>query len=96
MPDDDEWLRKALDNPERDTERLRRGENIVLYPLSGWSVGTLPENAVMVVLEFLTPPPTIATRVLRLGMMRPQCAELAQVLERLARTPHVLPPEKPS
>ncbi len=94
MADDDKWLRDALNRPERDAELMKTGVEIALHPLTGYSTGTLPENTVMLVIEFLTGPPEMQARVLRLAMKRPQCTELAQALDRLARAPHVLPPEK--
>lgn len=96
MSKDDDYIRKALERPERDRELIAQGEELKLYPLAGWSTGTLPENYVLLGLEFLTQPPNIEARILRLGMTRAQCSELSQVLARLARIPHVLPPAKPS
>ncbi len=96
MSDNEAWIRKALDRPERDEELIKKGKDIALYPLVGWSTGTLPQNGLLLGIEFLIPPPETSVRILRLAMTRAQCAELATVLERLARTPHVLPPNKPS
>ena len=93
---DDEWMKNALNRPTRDSELLAKGVEISLHPLAGWSTGTLPGNNVLLGIEFLTAPPDSSARILRLAMTRAQCSELATVLERLARVPHVVPSGKPS
>jgi hypothetical protein len=93
---DEEWMAKALNRPERDAELMKKGPMVPLHPMTGYTTGTLPENCVTVAIEFLVPPPDMTARVLRLGLTRAICADLAKALERLARAPHVLPPEKPS
>lgn len=96
MSDDDDFIRKLLADPKRDAELLAKGADISLYPLAGWSTATLPENNKMVALQLLVPGPQISVRTVRLGITAAQCSELAKVLERLARTPHLLPPAKPN
>lgn len=85
-----DWVRKALDDPNRDAELMRRGEEVSLFPLVGYSTGTFPDHNVMAAFQVLCPPPDSKTRILRLVMSRSQCIALSQSLERLARTPHVV------
>ena len=93
---DDEKIAAVLSRPTREAEKLAKDENILLHPLAGWVKATLPQNYVMLGIEYLTQPPTIEARILRLAMTRAQAAELSKELDQLARTPHVEPPEKPS
>jgi len=82
-----EWLEGEL---------LAKGAEIILHPLAGWAAATRPDNYVLLGVGYLTNAPTPGARVLRLVMTRDQATRLSQVLEKLARTPHVAPPEKPS
>lgn len=91
---DTEKMAKALARPTRDAEHMDK--NVILNPLAGWTTGTLPENAVMLVLEYLTGPQPITAHMLRLAMTRTQCSELSKALDHLARAPHMEPPLKPS
>jgi hypothetical protein len=88
MDDDKDWLAKALNDPARDTALIKTGADISLYPLAGYSTATIAVEAGMLTLEFLVPPPDRGTRILRLGMTRSQCTELAEALKRLAILPH--------
>ena len=94
-PSDNEWVAGALHRPERDAELMARGENVTLFPLAGWSLGTLPENNVFAALEVLTMGPPAGARMLRVAMTRAQCSDLSQSLGRLARAPHRPPGATP-
>ena len=67
-----------------------------LYALADWATATLPQDSIVVALEFRMIPPDASTRTLRLTMTRAQCAELARALEQLAETPPVTPSSEPS
>jgi len=98
MSEDEEKARAALGRLTRDAELLAKGPGVMLHLLAGWATATLPpeKNGVILVLEYLTGPPTTEARILRLAMSRTQATELSRMLDHLARTPHVKPPGKPS
>jgi hypothetical protein len=93
--DDDEWLTKALNNPDRQTKHLVTPEGVVLYPLGGYTTATISATGALLSIEFVVPPPESGTRILRLGMTRAQCTELSEALKRLAVLPYN-PQSKPS
>ena len=95
MSDDEVWLKKLPSRVERHEALNKQGHETPLYPFAGWSTGTIPQDGIVVVIEFLIPPPDMSIRILRLEMTRTQCAELAKGLDLVAQTPHV-PPDKPS
>ncbi len=93
MSKDDEF-KVALSCPTRDAEYFAKDADVPLNPLAGWTLATLPENYVMLGIEYLSEKPTITAHILRLAMTRSRAAEMSKALGRLARTPHVEPPEK--
>ena len=70
--DEDEKIAAALNRPTRTAEQLAKDKDIPLFPLAGWTTATLPENYVMLGVEYLTPPPNIEARILRMPMTRKQ------------------------
>ena len=95
MSDDEVWIKRLPNRAERHEALNKQDKDTPLYPFAGWSTGTMPQDGVVVAIEFLVPPPDMSIRILRLEMTRAQCAELATGLEMVARTPHV-PPDEPS
>jgi hypothetical protein len=93
---EDKQIDSVLARLTRDAELFAKGGHIPLYPLAGWAIGTLSDDAVLLGVEFLTSPPNVSAQIIRFAITRKQCAQLAKTLERLAHVPHVLPPSKPS
>jgi hypothetical protein len=89
MPDsDDDWIKRALNDPSSEARHFVPPEGAVLYPLVGYLTGTVSATGALLSIEFLVPPLESGTRILRLGMTRTQCTELSQALARLAVLPH--------
>jgi hypothetical protein len=86
--DDNEWIARVLNDPARETKMDVPPEGLTAFPLVGYRAATISANNVLMTIEVLVPPPNEGTRLLRLGITRAQCAELSEVLERLAMLPH--------
>lgn len=84
-----------INDPKRQTQLVDAESGIPLNPLAGFSTATLSANGALLTIEFLLPPPATEPGILRLGMTRAQCSDLAKTLKRLAILPHK-PQSQPS
>jgi hypothetical protein len=79
---DDEWIKRVLNDPNREAKHFVPESGAALYPLMGYTTATISANGALLSIEFLVPPPESGSRLLRLGMTRAQCTELGDALKR--------------